>query len=522
MAIQFNTSPVYPQRQIFQVDDAISQLPAFSDVYRGLFDFLEGDGLTNLGYNKEDLARWRRNIRPGVIWVGGRPSETDFFRMMMGGTPKETDGTDLTIEYNSALDFNIYAQNDATGTNGTVSGGCYYGSVSDGPYTGPYATFVVDTSGYADNGTKVNVNIGDQIYIYNDSKWVTVFKIDTTTPYAYVVYVYPFDENYIIQIYGGQPMLPNHVQMTTGYSDVTTIINHSEWETTGYLKTISPFQLERDWEVPIDLLKSYKDVLQFPIIFNMVTGALLDSWDFKATADAREDMVMSENLIFFTGEVMTNTALVNNSYTNKYTGFEGFLTTIFYGGGNIKQYDNAYGFDLDVDYTQIILENDALKLSTEYLLLCPKPFKMSMERRCQDAFKGNSGACTFETFERSGDELAYIKRYGVESWNWLSATLHIKEVGAWSDKRWVGNAYFPNMGIMMPGMGITDSSGQAVNPIEYWMPKGMKESGMWTEKYRDHRVLSDKATKFSGTIYHEVMMSVNAVENMYAIMPMYI
>lgn len=522
MAIEFNTSPINPPRQIFQVDDAISQFPAFSNVYRGLFDFVEDGGLADLGYNGEDIARWRANFRPGVIWIGGRPSETDFFRMMMGGTPKETDATNLTIEYNSAIDFNIYAENDAAGTTGTVTN-AYYGEVVDGSYIGTYVKFAIATSGYADNGTKSNVNVGDQLYIYNDAKWIQVIRVDTTVPYAHQVYAAPFDQNYIPQIYGGFPILPSHTQMTTGYSDSSTIVVHSEWETTGYLKVIQPFNLQREWEVPIDLTRTYKDVIQFPIIFDTVTGAEIDSWDFKAMNDARNDMIMTENLLFFTGEPMTNTVINGAAFRpNMYTGFDGLLPSIFYGGGNIKQFDNSYGFDLDTDYTQIIIQNDALKLSTEYLLMAGKSFKMSTERRVQDAFKGNSGACTFETFERGGPEMANVKRLGVESWNWLGATLHIKEVGAWSDSRWIGNGYVKNMGIMLPGNGLTDSNGQIVNPVEYWMPKGMRESQQWTEIFRDHRKLSDKADKFSGGITHQVMMSVNGVENMYAIMPQYI
>lgn len=522
MPIPYELTPPNAPRKIFQVDDAISQLADFSNEYRPLFDFIENGGLDALGYNAETLAMWRRNIRPGVIWVGGRPSETDFFRMMMGGTPKDTDATDLTIEYNSAIDYNIYAQNDASGTSGTVTGGCYYGNVVNGNYTGPYAQFTIASSGYAENGTACNVNVGDQLLIYNDNKWVQVIKIDTTTAYAFIVYVVPFDENYTIQIYGGYPIIPSHVQMTSGYSDSNTIVVHTEWETTGYFKTVRPFNLQRDWETPIDLMRGYKDVIQFPIIFDTNTGAEIDSWDFKAMAGGRNDMVMAENLAFFTGEQLTNTTITTAGYTNKYTGFDGLLTTIFYGGGNIKEFDNSYGFDLDVDYTQIILQNDALKLSTEYLLMAGKRFHMTMQRRIQDALKGNAGACTFDTFKRGGAEMADIKRLGIMSWEWLGATLHTKEVGAFSDSRWIGNGYYKNMGIMLPGNGLTDSNGQIVNPVEYWTPKGRTEGNMWSEIWRDHRKLNDKADKFSGTIYHQVMMSVNGVENMFAIMPKFL
>ncbi len=522
MAIPFNTSPIHAPRQIFQVGEAISQFQAFDDVYRGLFDFIEGDGLADLGYNGDDIARWRRAIRPGVIWIGGRPSETNFFKMMMGGEPKTIDATDYTIEYNSAIDFNIYAQNDAAGTTGTVAN-AYYGDVVNANYVGAYVQFAIATSGYSDNGTKSNVNVGDQLFIQNDAKWVQVIRVDTTTPYAHQVYAAPFDTDYIPQIYAGYPILPSHVQMTTGYSDADTIVVHSEWETTGYLKVIQPYNLQREWEVPIDLLRTYKDVIQFPIIFDTVTGAVLETWEFKAMSDARNDMIMSENLLFFTGETMKNTVIKNAAFReNMYNGFDGLLPSIFYGGGNIRQYDNSYGFDLDVDYTQIILQNDALKLSTEYLLLCSKSFRMTMERRIQDAFKNNSGACTFETFKRGGAEMADIKRLGVNSWMWLGATLHIKEVGAWSDSRWIGNGYIKNMGIMLPGDGLTDSSGQSVAPAEFYMPRGMSESQQWTEIVRDHRKLSDKADKFSGGITHQIMMSINGVENMFAIMPQYL
>ena len=523
MALVLETTPQHPARQIFEVGDAQTQMDNFSDVYHSIFDFIEDGGLAAQGYNGADIARWRRNIRPGVVWIGGKPSEIEFFRMMMGGTPKETDGTDLTIQYNSAIDFNIYAAADATGTTGTVTGGCYYGSVVNGNYTGPHVAFQLSTNSYSNAGQNLNVNVGDSLLIQNDMKWVTVFKIDTTTPYAFTIYAYPMDQNYTAQIYGGWPILPNHVQMTFGYADEFTRVNHSEWETPGYLKVIQPWMLTTDWETLKNLDTGYKDVIQFPIIFDMVNGGVINSWDFKAMADGRERMIMSENMLFFAGEVLTNTEVQGAAFSpNQYGGFEGFITTIFYGGGQIQQYDNAYGFDYDVDYTSIILQNDAQKLSTEYLMLCGLPFVMSSERRAQDAFKNNSGACTFETFQRMGDESADIKRLGIDSWHWLGHTLHRKVVGAWSDKRWVGNAYIKNLGILMPTMGLTDSNGQEVSPVEYYIPKGQREGHQWKEIWRDHELLSDKATKWSGTISHTIMMSVNAVENMWGIVPTYI
>lgn len=521
MAIAFNLTPQHQPRIITSVGNAQSQLPDFSGMYRQLWDFVEDGGLDAFGIPAEDIARWRANFREGVVNIGGRPSEIDFFRMMMGGTPKETEATDLYIQYNSAVDFNIYAENDATGTSGAVTGASF-GSGVNITYNGPYAVFDIAVDTYADNGTLSNVNVGDQIYNYNDGKSMIVIKKDTTTDFAHHITVAPMDPNYVISIYAKQPMLPNHVQLTSGYSDATTSLPHSEWETVGYIKKIQPFSIRTDWETPRDLERAYKDVLQFPVAFDMVTGAEMESWDFKAMQDGRERTIMAENMMFWAGEILLNPSLTSQTYTNKYNGFEGFTTTMFYGGGNIQQYDNGYGWDIDVDGMQIIFANDALKKSTEFLLLDSKMFQWGMERRSQDMFKNNSGSCTFNTFERMGDGMNDVRRFGVNSYAWANNTFHMKEVGAWSDSRWVGNGYFPNMAVILPGDGLTDSNGQKVAPVEYYIPKGRRVSGQWTENWRDHMLLSDKAEKFSGTITHEVMMSVNGVENMYAIMPKFI
>jgi len=519
--ITYALTPQHAPRQIFSVGEAQTQFQPFSDVYRQLWDFVEDGGLDAFGINKEDLARWRKNFREGVVNIGGKPSEIDFFRMMMGGTPKETNASSISVEYNSALDYNIYAENDATGTNGAVTN-AYFGDLINGTYNGNYVVFDIAVDTYADNGTKSNINVGDQIFNYIDGKYLVVIKKDVTTPFAHHIYCAPFDGNYTPQIYAKQPMQPNHIQLVSGYSDATTSAPHSEWETLGYIKEYNPFSLRTDWETPRNLEKPYKDILQFPIIFDMHTGAEMDSWDFKAMADGRERMIMGENMMFFTGEQLTNVSLISNTYTNQYNGFEGLLTTIWYGGGNIQQYDNSYGYDLDVDFMQMVFSNDALKKSQEFLFLAAKRWIYMMERRSQDMFKNNSGACTFDTFERMGDERADLKRLGINSYEWRGSTMHIKEVGAWSDSRWVGNAYFPAMAIVLPGDGLTDSKGNKVSPVEYWIPAGRRVSGTWQEEWRDHMKLSDKADKFSGTITHDIMMSVNGVENMWAVMPKYI
>lgn len=514
--IAYELSPTHTQRQITSVGDALSEFQPFSDLYRKLYDAIEDGNIP--GASAEELATWRINFRSGIVNIGGRPVEIDFFRMLMGGTPTESDATSVSIRYNSTVDFNIYAENDATGTSGTVANATWGNNVDD-TYTGAYAVFTIALNTYANEGRNSNINVGDMLYIPNDAESVLVIKVDKTVPFAHQVYVAPLDGDYTINIYGQQPMTAMHVVMSTGYNDFTNAPPHTEWETLGYTKIINPLSLVTHWETARELEKSYRDVLQFPIIFDMVTGAEMDSFDFKAAADARERMIMAENIIFFEGQTVKNPALKVNAATNKYFGFDGFTTTMFYGGGNIQTYTPTYGWDLDVDWNQIRYRNDALKLSKELLMINSLRFNDAMQRRSQDMFQNNSGSCTFNTFKRMGGNMADIERLGVDSYKWGSTTIHTKIADSFSDSRFIGNGYYPNAAFILPGDGQTDSNGRPVPPVEYFMPKGRRLSGMWQESWIDGKTQIGMPDIFQGEISHTIQMAVHSAENMWVIMP---
>lgn len=524
--INYRRTPLYPQRIIGQVTDSLDQLPAFANVYRGLRNFIDNGGLAqfDLPWSSNDIARWNSDFRPGVIWIGGSPSEINFFEDLWGTTtPKEIDASNYYISYNSAVNNNIYAQNAATGTVGTVSGGCYYGSVINGDYTGPYAQFQIATSQYINNGNDSNVIIGDSIYIYADAKWVRVIAKDTSTPFAHIVTVVPNDQTYTINIPAQQPMLPMHVQVTTGYFTTAGSQPHSEWETPGYVKRVQPLMIKRDYVIPKNLMRAYPERFTFPLIFDTITGQTLDSWDFKNSMDARNDMVIAQNLQFFLGEAMNNTNVSNSDYVQgQYGGFDGYLNELFYGGGQIYNFDPSYGFDLDVDYNIITLQLDSQKLSREYLMLCSKAFKRSMESRAQDMFKNNSGAYSFETFKRgalAALNSTEITRMGINSLKWGGDSLFIKEVGAWSDSRFIGNDFVTNMGIAMPGYGQVDSNGMATPPVEFYRPvSSMGIQAGWNEVLRDMWKLAN-IDEYQGSVENTLMMAVHGIENVFGIMP---
>lgn len=524
MPINYQLTPVFPNRLTGQFGSAVEQLDAFPNVYRGLRDFIDNGGLNNLtGFNETDISRWNSEFRPGVIWIGGEPSELNFFQDLWGtGVPKEIGASDLYISYNSAINYNIYAENSATGQVGTVAN-AYYGQNANVNYVGPYAQFQIASSQYMDGGTNSNIFVGDEIFIYQDARWVRVIRVDRTTSYAHQVYVAPKDNTYVINIPAKQPMFPVHVRKTTGFYDNTTNQYHTGWETPGYVKRIQPIMMKSDYYTPLNLGRAWQDVCTFPIVFDPNTGQRLNSFDLKASQGNRQDMMIAENLEFFVGEPTTNTVLNAANYTQQYNGFEGYLNELWYGGGQIDQFDASLGWDLDTDWKQLILQTDSLKLSKEYLMMCSQAFKFSLASRAQDMFLNNSGSLSLETFKRGAlaalDSTA-ITMMGINSINREGYSLFIKVAGAWSDSRFIGvqQGIFSDMAIVMPGYGQRDSNGMATPPVEFWKPTGMSQMAGWNERLTDMRNI-DNSDQFRGTIEDTIMMSVNGIENVFGIFP---
>jgi len=127
-----------------------------------------------------------------------------------------------------------------------------------------------------------------------------------------------------------------------------------------------------------------------------------------------------------------------------------------------------------------------------------------------------------KTFERMGGDSEDIKRLGIQSWTNYGTTFHKKIVGSLSDSRYFGHGYYPYMGIMMPGYGMTDSKGMEVPPVEFFRAKGAPMSGTYREDIVDLRTNSENMkSQFNCGITETIQMNVNGVENMYLLLPQY-
>lgn len=479
------------------VGTVVEKLQAFNAMY-ALND--NTNNLAACGLDDAEKAQWRKGVRDGVINCGGEPVEMDFFEKIFGGKQTPTDSTQITVKYNCKKDHNIFAEGAVTGS-----------------APGQPVQFTVMRSQYAGNGAFSNVAVGGNIYIYEDKQWCVITAVDKTTPYAHLVTVVPESQYYTVNIRAKKKMMFNSTRIVDGYSSMLVA---SQWDTMGYFMKVDPFRIRRDWELPIDLVRPYQDILQFALMFDS-NGNEVDTFELFETIRAREEFKFFKNLTFFMGQKRDNPLLLNGQNDQKYNGFDGYMPSLRYGGGFIYPYDPTFGFDMDSDLKTIILRQDALKKTKEFLLLGSLPFRMGLEARSQNMFKNNTGACTFQTFKRSGLKDADIVRMGIDSIKYMGYSMHLKTVSSLSDAAGIGNYTIPFTAMLLPGTGLKDSKGREVPAFEFFTPGGMPETGNYEEIFRDHRHLDTGAEKFSGTITETFQMVTHCPENHILIDPIY-
>lgn len=477
------------------VGDALSKLTAFNAIYESGKD---GGSVNNANCSPNEKAAWRNAVREGVVNCAGVPTELDFFERAFnaGGKTERVDATDLYIKSNCDIDFNIFAAAQATGS-----------------APGAATNFTVYRANYGGNGAYSNVAVNGSIYIYEDRQWVRVTAVDKTVAYAHVVTVVPWDGDYTVNIRKGKQMMFTPVRFADGLSCAAP---SSTWMTPGYIQKVSPLILRKDWEQPIDLSRGYQDVLQFAIMFNH-EGLEVDGWIPYEQQKAREEFKFAKNMMFFMGTKITNSALIGTGLTlanNKYTGFDGYLPTMRYGGGTVYDYDTANGFSLDADLLPIILRQDSLKKSKNFLTLYGLNFMAALTRNNADIFKNSAGQNNLNVFKQMGMSQGDIEKLEIDSYKFLGYNFNFKRMDALTDKRSIGNFDMPYTAMMIPLDKMPDSKGKMTPAMEFYTPYGMGASGSYFENgVIDHRYLSDACDKWSGYVEETLMMAIHCPQN---------
>lgn len=487
MASFYNT----PQcaQGIFTVGDVLSQLQEFNAAYEA-----SPKGSVNTTTGKPDWdenyrRNWRTQVREGVIHCENAAIEFNFFEnMISGGTPRTLEATEYHTKYDCFREYNIAAESDAAAA---TPGGAIQ--------------FTMARAFHSLDGKHANIAVGGTIYIYESRQMLRVTAVDPTSDYAHIVTAYPHNKAYQASIKAGRKMMFNPVRHVDGH---TCAVPTSTWRNPGYFKTWKPFRVRKDWEMPYKIDGPYNDIMQFHFLFDS-EGNEVDGFEAYNKTEARRELQAMKNLDFFIGQKIDNPALLSLFNDDQYTGFEGLLPILRYGGGGIYDFDPALGFDIQSDFEALILQQDSTKRSKEFMLWMGINFHFGMTDRWNAIAKNYTGACTFETFVRSGAGKGDIEKLMVNSIRYGNYSIHSKVVDAWSDSRYLGNYDFPNMGILQPGTGLVDSKGASVPAVEFFNVSGKNQQAYYEGPTIDHMKDSTKCEKLSGTLIENYMMAVH-------------
>lgn len=487
MAFFYNKPKICTQKMI-SVRDVLDNLPAFNALYQ----LKPGQAVDACNdFTNEQKARWMTWVREGAIYCGGEQTELDFFERTFNGNKKKSEASEVYVRYNCDRDFNIYAETTAN---------------SVGP--GQAVVFTMLRSMHAGDGKWSNVAVNGNIYLYEDMQWLRVTNVDKTVDYAHVVTAIPFSAAYTATVPGKKKMMFTRVRLVDGYS---CSVPSSSWDVPGYVGKFTPFRARADWEIEVDLLRPYQEVLRYAITFDL-HGNQMDGFEMMEKTRGRQEFQYTKNLMFFLGQKVDNPLLIGAGLAmrdNKYGGFDGYINSLRFGGGYVQETDPTQGYMMGTDFQQLMIRQDAMKETTEFFTIAGMPWMMSMIDGNAETFKNSAGACTFNTFDRSGLKKDAIEKLGIASYKYLDFTLHFKRMSALSDTRSIGNYNMPYMAFMMPGTGLKDDNGESVSPIEFYEAGGTPESGTYEEIDRDHRKLESGCEKLSGTIAETFQMAVH-------------
>jgi hypothetical protein len=415
-----------------------------------------------------------------------------FLKKIFGGKTEVIDAKKLYFRYNADYDMNVFAAENAKAT--AAGGDC---------------TMLLHKSLHSADGAYSYPVTGYSMYIYEDKQWVKIWSQDKATNFAHSFVLRPYKAAYTINIRKNKKIMVMPVQLVAGLSGPA---DSSSWQTLGYTIHVRPFRIRKDWETPIDLMRGYEEILQWAVMFDD-NGKEVDTWETFNKTTARRDMKWAKNLLFFLGQDIDNPTLLGNTsgkVTVDYSGFDGYIPTMFNGGGQLIDIDPGVGYDFEANFEPTMVRNDSLKQTTEFLVMDALPFRMALNRNANKKFK-ESGNTNFETFKRMGANglnQEEVKKMGVQSYTYDTFSLHFKRVSALSDTRGIGNHDFPHMGMFIPGNGLRDSKGGEVPAIQFFVPQGKGATGMLEEINVDNRK-TERIDKLSGYLAETIMSVVH-------------
>jgi len=420
----------------------------------GVFNFMSQ--LSELAANpnqcggRDATLQWTRNVSEDLIaCCGDNTMDYKFFEKEFSSTPKKIDTKNYFQRYHSNENENVLAG----------SGNLLTGSTNK---------FILHPSSHNSTGTGSSLFEGMFLYNYRTAKMVKITTINNSTPKQFIINVVSTDGSNV-SINKGDKFIRIPAVAVGGSSCPTgqTTMN-THWTT----KQVNKLRLRTKWVMEMQVDRPYADVMKFaPFVdkTNKVTWQALPTMKIRAM----QEVTQAANLFMFIGNKISNPAIA----VDDFTAGEGMLESIK-GAGNIRDFDPTKGFSLEYDFEPIIMAEDAMKRTTDWVLYGSLQFKAGLVRRTNNDTKGN-GTLPYDyaSHTRTGNDHGTINKSGFESYSYLGRNIRYKEWGVLSTSNGLGNGMFPQTGILLANNGLRNSQGDEVPPVEFFNSKS--QAGEW-------------------------------------------
>lgn len=482
----FSNKPRFSTKQLST--NAILDLPKFNAMTQSSLENSSGNNISaalaaacgdpNMG------TTFRQNVVHQVINLAGKPIELNFFFEAFGSEERMVDTKRFWNHYMGDTSLNLYAGNQA-----------------EAAYPGGPITFQVLKQNHGSSGTLNFAAQGYSLWDKDNMIEYVITNVDSTIPYANKVTVQPMEG----QVQG--TILPNVQYLVTparrvGGESCQQITN--QMSTIGYSQEVNFLRVRRDWSVAIDLLRSYRDKIQYPVIYD-INGNPMDSWDVYEAMEAREGLRMALNLAGWIGSPTTNQALISGLgavIDQDHTGFYGMLPSIIYGGGVVYDFPQSVGFDFEADGEPLFLWQDSRKQTTRFMVRHGLAFDFTKNDRSNKLVANTQvGGTIWEAYKRlEGKDSSYktgMAKMGINSYKYNSFELDFMLWGSLSDLRYAGSNYFSNLAVMIPAEGIREN-GREIPPMEFYQYGQNGWTGDYEEFYVDNRKQSSACETIQG------------------------
>lgn len=420
-----------------------------------------------LGTDSLESALWIKNVVRQLVHVGGQKIDLNFLFDMyyLAENLITVDSKRLVNHYIQDPDLNIYASATRTGT----------GSV----------TFQLLKQNHLQGGTYSYPATGLVLYDKDAMKYYQITGVDTSVPYAHKVTIEStLSTTEVITISENTAYLVIPANFVGGYS-CPNIINDAM--SLGYVQQVNFIRVRKDWEVTMDVLRSFRDHFQFAPIYDR-EGVGYDAWDLYEMKMMREDIRMMLNVYSWIGSPIQNSNLisgVNAIVDQDHVGYYGVIPSIQFGGGILAPFSASVGWDWESDGEPIFLYQDSLKRTTQFMVWAGQQLLINMDYRTNKMVsRQNVGATVFEAYKRMGvNDLTGLQKLGIDAYRYRGLDIDIKKMESLSDIRFVGSAQWSNSMTWVPASGCTEQ-GKEIPAIEFFQ-YGMNG---WTGDYEEHLI----------------------------------